>query len=236
MLFDEFERDVLGELPTSPWQHTEWKRAKVAPNFHITVNTARYSVPYQLVGRTVDVRITGNEVTVFDAGQRVATHRLAQARGIYVTDVDHIPANMADTTGLWTSEYFYREAAKIGPATRTVIEELISAKAIPAQAFQSCRNVLNMGKHANKVILEQACARLIAPDGTRRAVSYTAVKNMMAAVRKDQSTRPTGHDLPATTAPETPPVEHARDTRGAYLGGSAQFSMENLTKKGPLQS
>lgn len=47
---------------------------------------------------------------------------------------------MADTTGLWTSEYFYREAAKIGPATRTVIEELISAKAIPAQAFQSCRN------------------------------------------------------------------------------------------------
>lgn len=193
-------------------------------------------MPYQLVGRTVDVRITGNEVTVFDAGQRVATHRLAQARGIYVTDVDHIPANMADTTGLWTSEYFYREAAKIGPATRSVIEELISAKAIPAQAFQSCRNVLNMGKHANKVILEQACARLIAPDGTRRAVSYTAVKNMMAAVRKDQSTRPTGHDLPDTTPPETPPVEHARDTRGAYLGGSAQFSMENLTKKGPLQS
>ena len=67
-------------------------------------------------------------------------------------------------------------------------------------------------------------------------MSYTAVKNMMAAVRKDQSTRPTGHDLPATTPPETPPVEHARDTRGAYLGGSAQFSMENLTKKGPLHS
>lgn len=42
MLFDEFERGVLGELPTTPWQHTEWKRAKVAPNFHITVNTARY--------------------------------------------------------------------------------------------------------------------------------------------------------------------------------------------------
>ncbi|QVI99095.1 hypothetical protein KFR76_02825 [Corynebacterium diphtheriae] len=83
---------------------------------------------------------------------------------------------MADTTGLWTSEYFYREAAKIGPATRKVIVELISARAIPAQAFQSCRNVLNMGKHANKAILEQACARLIAPDGTRRAVSYTAVK------------------------------------------------------------
>ena len=78
----------------------------------------------------------------------------------------------------------YPESTKIGPATRKVIEELISAKAIPAQAYQSCRNVLNMGKHANKVILEQACARLIAPDGVRRAVSYTAVKNMMALCAK----------------------------------------------------
>ena len=58
MLFDEFERDALGELRTTPWQRTEWKRAKVAPSFHITVNTARYSVPYQLVGQTVDVRLT----------------------------------------------------------------------------------------------------------------------------------------------------------------------------------
>ncbi|WP_230308022.1 hypothetical protein, partial [Corynebacterium guaraldiae] len=42
---------------------------------------------------------------------------------------------------------------KTGPATRKVIEELIAAKAILAQAYQSCRNVLSMGKHGNKPIL-----------------------------------------------------------------------------------
>ena len=62
---------------------------------------------------------------------------LLKPGGIYVTDVEHIPANMADTTGLWTSEYFYRQAATIGSATRKVIEELISAKPIPAQAYNN---------------------------------------------------------------------------------------------------
>ncbi|WP_370876387.1 Mu transposase domain-containing protein, partial [Corynebacterium striatum] len=42
----------------------------------------------QLVGRTVDVRITGQVLTVFDAGQTVATHRVSHTRGAYVTDCD----------------------------------------------------------------------------------------------------------------------------------------------------
>ncbi len=47
--------DLRADLPQTPWQHTAWKRAKVAPDFHIIVATVRYSVPHQLVGRTVDV-------------------------------------------------------------------------------------------------------------------------------------------------------------------------------------
>ena len=93
-----------------------------------------------------------------------------------------------------------------------------------------------MGKHANKPILEEACRRLVSTDGARRAVSYTAVKNMMAAVRKDTSTRPTGTDLstnlPTDRLTDGAPAPATRDTRGAYLGGAGQFSLENLTKKG----
>ena len=238
-LFETYEQHLLADLPQTPWQHTEWKRAKVAPDFHIIVATVRYSVPHQLVGRTVDVRITGQVLTVFDAGQTVATHRVSHTRGAYVTDCDHIPSGMDTTRGLWTSEYFYREASKVGPATRKVIEELIAAKAIPAQAYQSCRNVLSMGKHANKPILEEACLRLTANDGSRRAVSYTAVKNMMAAVRKEHTTRPRGFDQAQRTTtpilPDSAVIEH-RDTTGALLGGADQFSMDNLMKKGTRNS
>ncbi len=41
--------------------------------------------------------------------------RVSHTRGAYVTDCDHIPSGMDTTRGLWTSEYFYREASKVGP-------------------------------------------------------------------------------------------------------------------------
>ena len=66
-------------------------------------------------------------------------------------------------------------------------------------------------------------------------MSYTAVKNMMAAVRKEDTVRTTTQPHPNTrdTAPTTTAkAPTARDTRGAYLGGAEQFSIENLTKKG----
>lgn len=72
-IFEEHEQHLLADLPTTSWQHTEWKRAKVAPDFHIKVSTVRYSVPHQLVGRTVDVRITGQLLTVLDQGTTKAT-------------------------------------------------------------------------------------------------------------------------------------------------------------------
>ena len=57
----------------------------------------------------------------------------------------------------------------------------------------------------------------------------------MAAVRKEAATRPHGFDQ---QAPATPghrahaPAAATRDTSGAYLGGAAQFSLDNLIKKG----
>ena len=92
-----------------------------------------------------------------------------------------------------------------------------------------------MGKHGNKPILEEACKRLTANDGGRLAVSYTAVKNMMAAVRKEHATRPRGLDqLPRSTTTNQPTgtAPSDRDTTGAFLGGADQFSMDNLAKKG----
>lgn len=83
--------------------------------------------------------------------------------------------------------------------------------------------------------MEEACRRLVDLEGRRQAVSYTAVKNMMAAVRKEDTVRTTTQPHPNTrdTAPTTTAkAPTARDTRGAYLGGAEQFSIENLTKKG----
>ncbi|WP_298349623.1 hypothetical protein [Ferrimicrobium sp.] len=63
-LFESIERDHLRPLPATPYEFATWKRAKVSIDYHIIVSADRhyYSVPYQLVGTQVEVRLSEKSV------------------------------------------------------------------------------------------------------------------------------------------------------------------------------
>lgn len=222
-LFTQAEHPELTALPPSPWQPVTWRKAKVHRDWHIQIDTVKYSVPFTFVGKHVDVRITGTEVAIMCDHQIIATHTLANARHVFVTDTDHAPMDHDAVTGLWSREYFLRQAAKIGPATVQALTDLLDSKTIEAQGFRSCMNIVSLGKGTNRAVLEQACSQLIDPNA-RRAVSYTAIKNQMAAVRALQAARPT--TTPAHDGDTTVPA--ARDTSSAHLAGAEQFSLHAL--------
>lgn len=227
-IFQEAEADLLAALPDEPFLPTVWKKSKVSPDWHITIATVHYSVPYQHVGDTVDVRIRGDQLEVFAAGATIATHTVGTQRGAYVTDVVHCPPGMENPNNLWSSEYFLTQASRVGPHTRTAIADLLASRPIVAQAYLPARNILAMGKGDNKPILEEACLRLVGDAIRRRAISYTAVKNMVAAVRSDQATRPATTPTSRAHARSTSPP-HWHGDRGGLLGGAGQFSLEALT-------
>lgn len=233
-IFVDAECDLLADLPTEPFLPTQWKKSKVAPNWHITIATVHYSIPYTYVGDTVDVRIRGERLDVFSGGVTIAYHQLACQRGAYVTDITHCPPGMEDPNNLWSVAFFLNQASRVGPATRKAIAALFDAKPIVAQAYLPARNILGMGKGVgdNKMILEEACRRLIGSGPTPRAITYTAVKNMMTAVRHDHDTRPSTQldTPPSRTSESTPPRYDQRRDRG-LLGGAEQFSLDALLGK-----
>lgn len=235
-VFVEFEADELGELPATEWVDTVWKKSKVTPDWHITISTVKYSVPYQLVGRTVDVRIRGQVLDVFADGRTQATHHVSVQRGAYVTNADHCPPGMANATNLWSPQYFITQASRIGPKTKQPIESLLDSKEITAQAFQPARNIIKMGKTPdNKPILEEACERLLGKDDAPpRTISYTAVKNMMAVVRHEHSTRPTQPPKRSDNAKKKAfqPAPSTRAKARGMLGGRDQFSLKALMNEG----
>ncbi len=57
-----------------PTRYAEWKRARVAPDYHIEIADHYYSVPSRLIREIVEARITSATVEVFHKGQRVASH------------------------------------------------------------------------------------------------------------------------------------------------------------------
>jgi hypothetical protein len=73
-LLETIDRPALNALPTTPYSYAEWKRARVAPDYHIEVADHYYSVPSKLIREMVEARITSATVEVFHKGQRVASH------------------------------------------------------------------------------------------------------------------------------------------------------------------
>jgi transposase len=234
--FDAYERDGLIALPERRWEPVAWRKAKVHRDWHIQLDTIKYSVPYRFAGLSVDVRIIGTTIEVLADGQIIATHQQGQHRNGYVTDPEHAPPHYESVNGLWTRGYFLRQAAKVGPGTVAALTRLLDGKAIEAQGYRSCMNILDLGKRAgqNRILLEQACRALVGED-PHRQITYTSVKHRMSALRAGGDQRPTTSDsgggggiMPAPTVGAT-----GRDTSRAHLVGAQAFSLDALTTVTP---
>jgi hypothetical protein len=77
-------KPALKPLPTEPFDLSEWTRARVNINYHVTFDANLYdanlySVPYNLVHEQVEIRSTPTSVEIQHKGARVASHlRVAQ--------------------------------------------------------------------------------------------------------------------------------------------------------------
>lgn len=58
----------LMPLPAERYEMREWRSAKVAPDYHVTVDYMHYSVDHSLIGEQVDVKLTSSSVAVMHGG------------------------------------------------------------------------------------------------------------------------------------------------------------------------
>lgn len=90
---DRAERERRALLAVG--SHPSYLRArrftrKVTGDCRVEFETNRYSVPYHLVGRTVDMEVEGGELVVRWAGQVVAEHRVTDGRHRDTQDPGHV--------------------------------------------------------------------------------------------------------------------------------------------------
>ena len=79
-LFHDEELPLLTPLPATRYELAEWKQATVQFNYHISVDGMLYSIPYEYIGKKVDVRVTGTIIEVFYNQNRIASHRRLYGR------------------------------------------------------------------------------------------------------------------------------------------------------------
>ena len=157
-LFLSREKDALQPLPSTRFELARWKKAKVHLDYHVEVDRHFYSVPYILIHQEVRLRITERIVEVFHQGERVASHRKSSCPGTHTTLSAHMPESHQAVSG-WNAERFLSWAAKVGPATRQIVELILASRRHPQQAFRSCLGLLSLAKRDSPDLLERACQK-----------------------------------------------------------------------------
>ena len=90
--YKEEEQSFMKPLPLTPFEPAVWSTAKVPLDYLITDGKNKYSVPFDLIGEQVDIRLTKATVEVFFHGSRVASHpRSATNRRDPVIQPEHMP-------------------------------------------------------------------------------------------------------------------------------------------------
>lgn len=172
--FATIDRPALMPLPSEPYQYAEWRRARVAPDYHVEAHGHFYSVPSRLIRQVVEVRATQATVEVFHRGVRVASHARSTVRRRHTTISEHMPSAHR-RYAFWTPERLLAAANKIGPSTMALCEAIMRAKPHPEQGFRSCLGILSLARSYGPVRLEAACRRGVVIG----AASYRSIASIL---------------------------------------------------------
>jgi transposase len=190
-LFEALDRPALKPLPPRPDEYATWKLARVNIDDHVEVERHWYSVPYQLVGQQLDIRLTATTVEAFCRSRRVASHLRSVRPYAFTTDPAPMPASHRAHLE-WTPGRILRWAEALGPKTAELVEGVLTSRPHPEQGYRSCLGILRLGKRYGETRLEAACGRALA----LRAFSYRSVESILKTGLDRQPLMPLAPPVP----------------------------------------
>lgn len=177
--FLEEERDFLMPLPASPYETAVWSTATIQPDYLITVGNCKYSVPYEFIGKKVDIRAAEKSIEVFYHGDRIASH----VRKMYAPEPIYLPEHMPENHRKfleYNTESFLDWGKSMGHFTHLVIKHFLFMHKVEQQGYKSCASLMKLADRYGTDRLENACTK---------ALSYTpnpSLKNISTILKNGQ--------------------------------------------------
>ncbi len=174
-LFEEIEKAALRPLPAERFEIYNYKTpTKLHIDYHVEVEKSYYSVPYTLIGETVDVKYNSRVVEIYHKEKRIASHIRSYKKGEFVTEDRHMPHEHRQYLE-WTPERIKNWGGKIGPHTGMMMQRIMEGRKHPEHGFRSCLGIIRLSKQYTPERVENACKRALAVD----AYNYRSVKSIL---------------------------------------------------------
>ncbi|MBS0290881.1 MAG: IS21 family transposase [Proteobacteria bacterium] len=174
-LFEEVDRPAMRPLPMQPYEYADWKISVTVPqDYHVVWERNYYSVPYSLVTRKVNVRVTATTVEVYHRDQLVATHpRSYEVDRVFTKKEHQPPAHRLYGEEQLSELMAWAESA--GPAVHGFMQHHLQVHSAAA-SMQAFRGLRRMARDCGTERLERACARAL----RMKATTMTSVRSMLA--------------------------------------------------------
>ena len=137
------------------------KTVMVQRNYAIQLsdNKHYYTVPYQYVGKKVQVYYNSRVVEVYYNHERIGIHVRRSDEPQFNRIAEHMPANhkaMVDLQG-WTIDTLLAQASKVGPYTAQIASRILHSSIYPEQNFKACNAMILLKNSYGNDRLEAAC-------------------------------------------------------------------------------
>ena len=158
----EEEKVFMKPLPPQRYELATWNpNIKVGTDYLVSDGRNKYSVPFDLIGEKVDIRLTSTTVEVFYHGSRVAGHvrRTAAQREPIVNENHMTPEHRKYLN--YNTEDFTVWAKSVGESTAKVVSHFLTVGKEPEQGYKACASLTKLAEKYGKKKLETACADVL---------------------------------------------------------------------------
>jgi hypothetical protein len=178
-VFVSEEKRFMRDLPRIPYEIANWVYGRsVNLDCHIVYGKNRYSCPYSLVGRKVDLKITDTTLEIYSQSARVATHILfpPYVTNHWSTHAEDMPDRFQKSE--WDDARIKNWAYSIGKNTGEIVDRIFAGVRIKEQGYNASLSVLRLGKTYSEARLETAAELALTKIRTPR---YHHLKSILAA-------------------------------------------------------
>ena len=188
-VFEGEEKQLLRPLPQVPFEISQWLYGrKVQKNGHVVFERNFYSVPYENIGRSIDLRITDTTLEVFAGDQRLTSHLLAPAGVVneYRTHDSDLPDGPRYQQ--MDPQRAREWAARIGENTTTIVNRIFESVPVDEQGLGAALAVLRLTRRYSATRVEAAAG--IALDSRVRSPRYAHLRPILDSNQDQRGTGP----------------------------------------------
>ena len=158
-VFQKEEKTKLRPLPENAFKLARMGTRKVYHDCHIYVDYSYYSVPFEYVGKVVEIELGDKLLKVYYKGKEIAVHPKQEERGVFSTNDSHYPKYKRFSETEYQEKYQVK-MSQVGEYAEQLFFLVIERQ--PRDWGRTVQGILSLLKTYPNNIVNMACKRALA--------------------------------------------------------------------------